>query len=293
VKEFLASETDVQTRLDKVIAAAYPKFTRSSLELLFDRGLVSVNGQEAKPSYKIRQKDKITINDTYLKQKPPTLDMPIIYEDTDIVVIDKPAGILSHSKGALNFEPTVASFVQSKITDKSLDGNRAGIIHRLDRATSGVMITAKNQTALQWLQKQFSQRKTKKIYVGVVEGVPRPPEAIIDAPLGRNPKKPQTFTVLSAGKPAHTRYKVLDEFEVSAKPYSKLELQPLSGRTHQLRVHMSYIGHPIVGDQVYGRKDGPMLLHAKLLELTLPNKQRTVFESKLPKSFEEFIKNAS
>ena len=198
MKEFKATPADIGIRLDKVVAATYPKYTRSSLELLFDKGFVSVNKHLAKPSYKVRDKDKISIDETYLMQKPADIELPVIYEDNDVLVIDKPAGILTHSKGALNFEPTVASFIQAKITDESLTGNRAGIVHRLDRATSGVIITAKNQPALSWLQKQFSQRKVKKTYIAIVEGALDPPEAIIDAPIARNPKKPQTFVVMSS-----------------------------------------------------------------------------------------------
>jgi 23S rRNA pseudouridine1911/1915/1917 synthase len=276
-------------RLDILVANLYPEFTRSSLEMLFDKGMVCVNGTAAKPSYKARDGDEITVDESYLKKEPKALDMPVIYQDDDVVVLDKPAGILTHSKGALNLEPTVAGFVKSKLNDKSLTGNRAGIVHRLDRGTSGVIIAARNAKALQHLQKQFSQRKVKKTYIAVAEGLFDPKEAIIDAPIGRNPRKPQTFKVLPNGRPAVTKYSAKREFKRGGKNYSELVLEPRTGRTHQLRVHLAYIGHPIVGDPVYGRGGQPILLHAESLELTLPGKERKVFRSSLPDIFKAVV----
>jgi 23S rRNA pseudouridine1911/1915/1917 synthase len=280
--------TDAGERIDVVVATLYPDFTRSSLGLLFDKELVKVNDQTAKPSYKVKQSDKLQVDETLLKKQPSAIKLPIIYEDHDVIVIDKPAGILAHSKGALNLEPTVASFIKSKITDKNLTGNRAGIVHRLDRGTSGVMVAAKNTESLKWLQKQFSQRKVKKHYLAVVEGVPEPFEAIIDAPIARNPKKPQTFMVAPSGKPALTKYKVVKSFEKNKKPFSEIELAPQTGRTHQLRVHMAYINHPVADDAVYGHGNGELLLHARSLEITLPSRERKTFELPIPKRFKDF-----
>ena len=291
MREILASPDSVGQRLDVVLAGLYPQLTRSSLEPLFDKGFVSVDGHEAKASHKVREGEKIKIDETYLNQKPPKIKLPVLYEDENVIVIDKPAGILTHSKGALNFEATVASFIKPQIKDKSMDGNRAGIVHRLDRWTSGVIITARTAEAQKFLQKQFSQRKVKKIYMAIVEGVPEPPEAIIDAPIARNPKKPQTFTVMAGGKPAQTQYKVLAEGLFGKKRAAKLELKPLTGRTHQLRVHMAYIGHPVACDAIYGHKGGELMLHAAELELTLPGGKREVFKSQLPARFKEFTKD--
>lgn len=251
--------------------------------------MVFANQQAAKPSYKVKDGDEIEIDETYLNRDPGPIDLPVIYEDENVVVIDKPAGILTHSKGALNLEPTVASFIKNKLNDKLLTGNRAGIVHRLDRPTSGVIICAKNTKTLKNLQKQFSQRKTKKTYIAIAEGVLEPKQAVIDVPVGRNPRKPQTFKVTPGGKVATTKYRVEKEFKKSGKNYSQLILEPKTGRTHQLRVHLAYIGHPIVGDHVYGRSQGPMMLHAYSLELTLPGGDRKIFKSKLPSRFGEFI----
>lgn len=290
MQEFTAKAADEGLRADVFVASKYPQFSRSSLERLFDEGLVKNNLQAAKPASKIRTGDKIIVDETLLRQEPPKIDLPIIYEDEDVIVINKPAGILTHSKGALNLEPSVASFIRSKITDRSLAGNRAGVVHRLDRATSGVIITAKTAAALTWLQKQFSTRKTKKIYLAVVEGVPSPAAALIDASIARNPRRPQTFQVNSAGKPAQTRYKILKTIQKDGQRFSVLELSPLTGRTHQLRVHLAYLKHPIVGDGIYGKKGPQLLLHAAELDLSLPSRQQKTFRAEPPVYFEEFIR---
>jgi RluA family pseudouridine synthase len=191
--------------------------------------------------------------------------------------------VLTHALGKHGNEPSVASFLRHKVS--GIAGERAGIVHRLDRATSGVIIGAKNPRALSFLQKQFSQRKVKKTYTAVVEGQPQPSEAIIDMPIERNPKAPATFRTGQNGKPAVTHYQVL---QTGAK-HSLLELKPETGRTHQLRVHLAKIGHPIVGDPLYGHGayGDRLFLHAQQLELTLPGGQRRTFTSPLPAIFKE------
>lgn len=275
-------------RADIKVASKYPKFSRSSLQRLFEKGLVNINGSLAKAAYKLKPADVVTIDDKSLKTVPKKLSLPVIYEDDNVVVIDKPEGVLSHSKGAINEESTVASFIRPKVAPE-LEGNRAGIVHRLDRGTSGVMIAAKNAETMSYLQKQFSARKTKKQYGAIVEGLPQPAEAVIDIPIIRNPKKPQTFKADAAGKPAQTQFKILKTVYKNDKPYSLIELKPLTGRTHQIRVHMRYIGHPVLGDRVYGTPGEHLYLHAKSLEITLPGGERKVFKAAEPKYFEEFI----
>ena len=286
MQEFKVQTDEAGQRADVFITSKYPDFTRSSLELLFDKDLIKISGQPIKPSYKVRVGDKLAVDDALMNQIPESIELPVMYEDDDVIVINKPAGVLSHSKGVLNPEATVASFILQKLTD--MTGNRAGIVHRLDRHTSGVMIAAKNPAALTWLQKQFSGRRTKKTYLAVVEGVPEPVEAIIDAPIARNPKKPQTFYVHTGGKPSQTQYKVLKSFQKGQKHYSMVELKPQTGRTHQIRIHMAYINHPIVGDNVYGQAGPHMLLHAKSLELTLPNRSRQTFTAEPPTYLTDF-----
>lgn len=288
MSKFKVSAADAGVRTDVFIAKKYPDFTRSSLETLFENNRVIIGNKPLRPAYKVKPGDVVLVDDQLIKSKPPIIEIPIIYEDDDVIVLNKPEGTLSHSKGAINNEGTVASFIKPKL-DKQLTGNRAGIVHRLDRATSGVMIAAKNQDSLIWLQKQFSSRKTKKSYLAVIEGVLDPKEAIIDAPIARNSKKPQTFIVTSSGKPSQTHYKLIKQFDRSGSPYSLLELKPHTGRTHQLRVHLKYLNHPIIGDHVYGIAGDHLLLHASSLELTLPNRQRKVFTVEPPAYFKEFI----
>ena len=289
MRKFKVGTRQVGTRADVFIAKKYPKFTRSSLIKLFDEQHILANGSPAKPAYKLHASDIVEVDEVLLKTTPDKISLPIIYEDDDVMVIDKPAGMLTHSKGALNLEASVASFIEDKLTDKSLIGNRAGIVHRLDRATSGVIITAKRAEAHRWLQKQFSLRKVKKTYLAVIQGELTPQNAVIDVPIARNPKKPQTFWASSSGKPAQTEYKVLDVVKDKDKYYSILELKPTTGRTHQLRVHLAYIGHPILGDRVYGQTGDLLYLHALSLEITLPNRQRMTFTSPIPEHIAKFI----
>jgi 23S rRNA pseudouridine1911/1915/1917 synthase len=207
--------------------------------------------------------------------------LPVIYQDDNVVVIDKPAGILSHSKGAMNDEFTVAEFLRP-LTSYHSDPNRPGIIHRLDRDTSGVMIGVRNDQTASLLQRQFSDRKVKKTYYAVVDGVPKQDEAVIDLPIARHPTAPSTFRVNASGKSAQTTYKVLK----SDGKRSLIELKPYTGRTHQLRVHMAYLGTPIHGDKVYGKQADRLYLHAASLEITIPKGDRKVFESPVPPEFE-------
>jgi 23S rRNA pseudouridine1911/1915/1917 synthase len=282
------SETDSTRtqRLDQQVIAKQPGLSRSYASSLIKGGAVTVNGvQQTKAGYKIRETDVVDVQFDENLAELPKIDLPVLYEDDDCIVIVKPAGILSHSKGAFNPEATVASWLADKVN--GLEGDRAGIVHRLDRSTSGVMICAKNPNTLSWLQEQFSARKVKKRYIAVVSGSLKQPEAIIDMPIERNPKRPQTFRAGSNGKPAITSYKVIK----NGAKFSLLELSPATGRTHQLRVHLSHIGHPIKGDGLYGgQKAERLYLHAESLELTLPNKGHKIFTSAVPAEFEEAIK---
>lgn len=274
-------------RLDQKIVELHPRVTRSFVTKLIVDGKVTVNDEViTKAGYKLKGADKIAVDyDVEASKIIPEIELPVLYEDDDCVVIDKPLGLLTHSKGAFNPEATVATWLAGKITDIE-PSERAGIVHRLDRATSGVMICAKTSEALSWLQKQFAQRRTKKTYYAVIKGVLKPEAAIIDMAIERNPKKPQTFRVGSNGKPAQTTYKTLE----SNGAYSLVELKPITGRTHQLRVHLAHQGHPIVGDVFYnGEPADRLYLHAHELELTLPNRERKVFTSPVPKVFIEKV----
>jgi 23S rRNA pseudouridine1911/1915/1917 synthase len=273
-------------RLDNRVVEQMPTLTRSfAIKLIID-GKVKVNGEiVTKAGHKMHQGDLVDVDhDEALFKNIPSIELPVLYEDDDCVVIVKPAGLLTHSKGAFNPEATVATWLRGRL--RSMEGERAGIVHRLDRATSGVMICAKTPEAHAWLQKQFSQRRVKKTYFAVVPGHMNPEQAIIDMPIERNPKKPQTFRVGANGRQAVTAYKTTG----SNDTHSLVELKPETGRTHQLRVHLKHVGHPIVGDVLY---DGPpadrLYLHAYELELTLFNRERKVFQARLPGDFKEFV----
>ena len=287
MEKFVLGDEAGGLRADIFITEKYPQFSRSALKGLFEQERVLANGKPAKAGYNLRSGDVLEVDDSQLFIQPKSIDLPIVYEDDDVLVINKPPGILTHSKGALNLEPTVASFIKTKLNDDSLSGGRAGIVHRLDRGTSGLIIGAKNQKSLDHLQKQFSSRRVKKTYLAVVEGIPNPESAIINVPISRNPKKPQTFIASSGGKPARTHYKVLKKRRFR----SLVELIPETGRTHQLRVHMAYIGTPIAGDAVYGRGNGDIRLHAYKLELSLPSGKAGHFTVPPPKNFEEPLEN--
>lgn len=281
------SEDQAGMRLDSFVALQMPRLSRAFAHTLCDTGKIFVNGLEVKPGHKLKLADEVKIDyDPAELDSIPEINLPIIYEDDDAIVVNKPAGVLTHARSEFGTEATVASFLRQKINDGQMPGaERAGVVHRLDRATSGVLIGAKNQKALSWLQKQFAQRKAHKTYIAIVEGHLKQPEAMIDMPIERNPKAPATFRVGPNGKSAVTNYKVIEE----GPGCSLIELKPETGRTHQIRVHLQKIGHPIVGDPLYGTgKFGERLfLHALSLEITLPNRERHTFTAPLPQEFND------
>jgi 23S rRNA pseudouridine1911/1915/1917 synthase len=275
-------------RLDTLLAERYPDISRSTWQKHIKAGHVSVNGTERlSPKSDVSEADALQIN------IPNATDfsdheLPIIYLDDNVIVINKPAGILTHAKGALNDEFTVAEFFR-RYTSFGLDTNRPGIVHRLDRDTSGVMIGARTPEAAHLLQKQFADRKTKKTYIAVLNGHVKQDEAKIDLPIGRHPNAPSTFRVDAKGKDAITRYKVLAATDM----LTLVELRPETGRTHQLRVHMQYLGAPILGDRVYGKPADRLYLHAAKLEITIPISERKVFEAPVPPELTEFFDDLS
>ncbi len=281
---YLYSVISEKKRLDSELAKRYPDTSRSTWQKHIKAGHVSVNSVvTTSTKHDVTDVDDIAIT---MPDAPDfsANELPIIYIDDNVIVIDKPSGILSHAKGALNEEFTVAEFFRRYSTYNS-DTNRPGIIHRLDRDTSGIMIGARNADTATMLQKQFADRKTKKTYYAIVEGMPKLDKANIDLPIGRNPSAPSTFRVDSKGKSAITRYEVI----ASDKKYSLVKLQPQTGRTHQLRVHMTYLNTPILGDKVYGKPSKRLYLHAKILEITIPVSSRRTFDSPVPSDLTDFF----
>ena len=305
-----------KTRLDHLLVAKYPEYNRSSLQKIIKAGLVKVKGKV------VKKPNTLLASDAKIELTPPTAartfpQPPVLFENSQVLVLDKPAGMLSMAKGAFCPETTLEDF--------------GLLVHRLDRDTSGVVILAKDPATQSFLRRQFQERKTHKTYFAVVHGRPKQDKALIDLPISRNFKRPNTFLVDAGGKPSQTYYETV----ATNGKYSLLMLKPRTGRTHQLRVHLNYLGTPIVGDPIYGtpadiaaaaqvagqakggtaqataqakatsvqadtfsaQADAPrMFLHAAALEITLPNltsdNQRCTFQAPLPTAFTDFFKKS-
>ena len=255
-------------RLDILMVDKYKSYNRSTLQKFIKNGFVKVDGEKVfKANLKFLKEAKIELS-VPQDLKNSDLKPRTIYEDEKVLVLDKPAGLLSMAKGEYCPEVTLEDY--------------GLLVHRLDRDTSGVVILAKDAETQKFLRRQFQERKTHKVYEAVVEGQLKLDEARIDLPIARDLKRPTTFRVDPNGKASETFYKVLK----TNGEKSLVELRPTTGRTHQLRVHMKYLGHPILGDSVYGGETAERLfLHAWQLEITLPGGKREVFEAKLPKEF--------
>ena len=273
-------------RLDIFMSEYKPELSRSFIAKQIINGNILVNAKPSKVSHKLHINDLIEFNEDVLEiSQPENIKLPIIYEDDFCIVINKPSGLITHTKGNTSSEASIASFIYSKLNDEMI-GNRAGIVHRLDRGTSGVIVAAKTPFAVKYLQRQFAKRQVIKTYIAIVSGSLEKKEAIINMSIERNPKHPSTFRVGHNGKSAETQYQVIAE----NKEYSLLKLTPKTGRTHQLRVHLKAIDHPIVGDEFYGGLNyDRLMLHAYTLVLTLPDKGKVSFLAPLPKEFSELI----
>ena len=257
-------------RLDHLMMEKYKSYNRSSLQRFIELGYVTVDGEVARKANQKFLKDATITLSVPEEMKNADIRPEVIYEDENVLVLNKPAGLLSMSKGEYCPEKTLEDF--------------GLLVHRLDRDTSGVVILAKNPAVQTFLRKQFQDRKTHKTYVAVVSGRPKLDAAWVDLPIARDLKRPTTFRVDANGKASETFYKVLK----SDGRHSLVELRPTTGRTHQLRVHMKYLGHPIVGDVVYGdEKAARLMLHARALEITLPGGERRVFEADVPAEFDD------
>ena len=280
---FRISPTKV--RLDIYLSTKFDTtISRSLWQKYIKAGYVSVNNKVVTtPKFEVDETDEIALN--LPEKEQADVDLPILYEDDDVIVVNKPSGLLTHAKGGLSDEPTVAEIIRPK-TSFATDTDRPGIVHRLDRDTSGLLIIAKNPESAAHLQRQFAERTAKKTYIAITDGKPKLNAAKIDLPIGRNPSAPSTFRIDPNGKPAQTTYHVLAENEAQ----SLVELKPTTGRTHQLRVHLAHLNTPILGDRVYGKSsDCRMMLHAQKLEITLPSGDRKVFEAAVPDEFKKFF----
>ena len=280
---FRISPTKV--RLDIYLSTKFDTtISRSLWQKYIKAGYVSVNNKVATtPKFEVDETDEIALN--LPEKEQADVDLPILYEDDDVIVVNKPSGLLTHAKGGLSEESTVAEIIRPK-TSFATDTDRPGIVHRLDRDTSGLLIIAKNPESAAHLQRQFAERTAKKTYIAITDGKPKLNAAKIDLPIGRNPSAPSTFRIDPNGKPAQTTYHVLAENDAQ----SLVELKPTTGRTHQLRVHLAHLNAPILGDRVYGKSsDCRMMLHAQKLEVALPSGERKVFEAIIPDEFKKFF----
>ena len=273
-------------RLDRFVAARCPGLSRTHAQELIEAGLVTVNGRPARSSLKPGPGDivQVTVPDEPPSRlQPEKMPLNIVYEDSEVLVIDKPAGLTVHpapghpghtlANAILNYLPALAEDTASL---------RAGLVHRLDRDTSGLLVVAKNRAAQADLSDQFKSRTVSKSYLVLVRGRLSPESGAIEANIGRDPRKRQRMAVVAGGREARTGYRVLRY----VRGYSLLEIKPETGRTHQIRVHLAAIGFPVVGDATYGVRSphvARQFLHASRLGFRLPSSGRYVeFESPLP-----------
>jgi 23S rRNA pseudouridine1911/1915/1917 synthase len=292
----LSVEAGEGGRLDRLVAARLADLSRTAVQRLIDDGFITLNGSNCKASDKVEQGDVIVV-----RVPPPVptdllaedIPLTIVYEDDDVIVIDKPAGLVVHP-AAGHDSGTLVNALLGHIPDlEGIGGEvRPGIVHRLDKDTSGLIIAAKNDRALQFLQEQFKARTIKKMYLALVEGIVEPREGIIDAPIGRSKTDRKKMAVTREGRSARTRYRVR---QIYRQPdLSLVEAYPETGRTHQIRVHLAWFKHPLVGDEVYGRQRSIVpierhCLHAAALTLTLPNGETRTFNSKLPDDLQQVL----
>lgn len=284
-------------RLDTYISSKYENLSRTMIQKLIEDGNVLVNDKPKKISYKIKMGDNIKIYFPEAKEvdiKPQEIPLEIIYEDNDIIVVNKPKGLVVHPANG-NPDGTLVNAIMA-LCKNSLSGIggeiRPGIVHRLDKDTSGLLIVAKNDLAHINLSNQIKERQVKKIYIALVRGIIKEDYATINMPIGRSTVDRKKMAVRKDGKEAITHFKVLKRY----KNYTLLEIKIDTGRTHQIRVHMAEIGHPVVGDMVYsnGKNEFDVkgqMLHAKSLDFKHPITGKEMhLEAEVPEYFKEVLK---
>lgn len=276
-KHYKAEIDDAGKRLDVWLTTKLSKLSRTYISKLIEDGSIVINGKTEKPGYKLRADDDIYVRiqkPKPLEITPEKIELNIIYEDNDIIVINKPRGMVVHP-AAGNYSGTLVNALLEHCKDSLSDINgviRPGIVHRIDKDTSGVIVVAKNNDAHSKLSALLKKHDIQRVYLAVAEGVIREDSGKVDAPIGRHPVDRKKMSVnLKNGRNAVTHFKVMERFKDTTLIKARLE----TGRTHQIRVHMSYIGHPLVGDTVYGKAkskysiDG-QALHAMLLGFIHP-----------------------
>ena len=285
--ELRPARDDLGTRLDRYVADQLPDLSRGTVQGLIESGRVSVDGRQRKPKFRMTPGEVVSV-----EIPPPRIDeilpdpipLAIVYEDADVIVVDKPAGMVVHPAPG-HQRGTLANALLAHVPGISVGGSqRPGIVHRLDKDTSGLIVAAKTDRGRTSLVTQWEERAVEKTYLALVSSSTEDEEAIIDAPIGRDPKNRQRMAVVRSGRPAVTRFHVVERFPDT----TLLEVSIETGRTHQIRVHLAFIGHPIVGDHVYGRTrlTEPQLdrqfLHASALAFQLPDGAALRLEAPLP-----------
>jgi 23S rRNA pseudouridine1911/1915/1917 synthase len=283
-------------RLDKALAARFEELSRVQIQDLIRDGMVTVNARPVKASHRLEGGEtiwiKIPVPQEDQEPQPEAIPLVVLYEDEQVAVIDKPAGMVVHPA----FGHTSGTLVNAVLARwpeiaRFSAPERAGIVHRLDKETSGVILIAKSAAALDDLRTQFREREVEKRYVALVEGMPQTPEGLIDAPIGRDPNQRKRMAVARDGRAAVTEYRVLETYAY----HSLLDVFPKTGRTHQIRVHLAFIGCPVVGDTVYGPRKQRIkmkrhFLHAAAITFTLRgDDKRLTVESPLPASLQNIL----
>ena len=284
-------EVNESSRLDKFLVTCLPEFSRTRLQALIENGSILVNGSIVhKSGLTISQGDQIQVHippPQPTQLVPEAIPLDIIFENEDLMVVNKPAGMVVHPAAGHSSGTLVHAALAHAPEMVGIGGEkRPGVVHRLDKDTSGLILLAKNDQAHRWLQDQFRLRKTIKTYIALVDGKPATPSGRIEAPIGRDSihRKQMTITSLTKGREAVSEYRTLEIF----KNHTLLEVHPLTGRTHQIRLHLKFIGCPVAGDCVYGHKHSTLpiqrhFLHASRLTILIPGEiEPRTFDAQLP-----------
>lgn len=294
-REFIIEENSVNARLDLFLSERMEDKSRSYIQGLIEKSQVKVNGILKKSNYKLKIKDKVLISipdPVGLDIEPEDIPLDIVYEDSDVIVVNKPQGMVVHPASGV-YTGTLVNALLNHCSDLSgINGvTRPGIVHRIDKDTSGILVVAKNDKSHNKLAEQLKDHSMTRAYTALVEGILKEDDGIIDKPLGRHPVERIKISVIKDGKKAVTHYRVLERFKNNTLVECVLE----TGRTHQIRVHMAYIGHPLVGDPVYGYKKqrfnlNGQMLHAKKLGFIHPSTNEYIeFMSDLPDYFKKVL----
>ncbi len=296
--ELTVSPEDAGQRLDRFLARHFPGFSRTRLQRMILTGAATINGSAANPSRPLREGDRIRLAEPEIEAatlEPENIPLSIVYEDDDLVVVDKPAGLVVHP-GAGHPSGTLVNALLARYPHLAVGGGlRPGLVHRLDKDTSGLMVVAKTDRGMASLTAQMQERTVLKEYIALVWGRPDSSRGIVDAPIGRDTADRRRMVIDEAGRSARTHFEVLATYSLGgSQEMTLLRLRLETGRTHQIRVHLAAIGLPVVGDPRYGRHEGPgalsrQFLHASRLGFKLPSGEYREFTSPLPPDLREFL----